>query len=50
MGPRILLAGGGTGGHLYPALNIAEALCRAEPETRVFFLGSERGIEARVLP
>jgi UDP-N-acetylglucosamine--N-acetylmuramyl-(pentapeptide) pyrophosphoryl-undecaprenol N-acetylglucosamine transferase len=44
------LAGGGTGGHLYPALNLADALRRAEPEVRLFFLGAQRGLEARVLP
>lgn len=49
-GHRILFAGGGTGGHLYPALNIAAALERLEPETRCMFVGAQRGIEARVLP
>lgn len=49
-GRRILFAGGGTGGHLYPALNIAAALRRLDPDTRCFFLGSERGVEASVLP
>ncbi|MDX1577387.1 MAG: glycosyltransferase, partial [Gemmatimonadota bacterium] len=48
--PRILLAGGGTGGHLYPALNIAAALRRVEPSAVCSFLGSRRGVEARVLP
>jgi UDP-N-acetylglucosamine--N-acetylmuramyl-(pentapeptide) pyrophosphoryl-undecaprenol N-acetylglucosamine transferase len=47
---RILLAGGGTGGHLVPALNLAAALTRAEPAVRVLLVGSYRGIEARVLP
>ncbi len=49
-GPRILLAGGGTGGHLYPALNLRTALERLDPSTECLFLGSERGIEAHVLP
>lgn len=49
-GPRILFAGGGTGGHLYPALNIADALGRLDPGTSCYFVGSQRGIEARVLP
>ncbi len=48
--PRILLAGGGTGGHLYPALNLAEALVRVEPTVDLFLLGARRGVEARVLP
>jgi len=47
---RILIAGGGTGGHLYPALNLADALCKIEPMVECFFLGAKRGIEARVLP
>lgn len=48
--PRILLAGGGTGGHLYPALNLAAALRELEPEVELLLVGSERGVEKRVLP
>lgn len=48
--PRILIAGGGTGGHLYPALNIASALRRAEPRVSLLLVGARRGIEADVLP
>lgn len=48
---RILVAGGGTGGHLHPALNLAEALRRrAREEPRLLYVGAERGLEARVLP
>ena len=47
---RILLAGGGTGGHLYPALNLAAAFGRLAPEVECVFLGGRRGLEARVLP
>lgn len=49
-GPRVLFAGGGTGGHLYPALALAEAFVRRDPSTEVFFVGARRGVEARVLP
>lgn len=45
---RILLAGGGTGGHLYPGLAIAERLQSLGAECR--FVGTTRGIEARVVP
>ncbi|HJU90064.1 MAG TPA: UDP-N-acetylglucosamine--N-acetylmuramyl-(pentapeptide) pyrophosphoryl-undecaprenol N-acetylglucosamine transferase [Gemmatimonadaceae bacterium] len=47
---RILLAGGGTGGHLYPGLAIARALVRQDPAAQPFFVGARRGIERDVLP
>jgi UDP-N-acetylglucosamine--N-acetylmuramyl-(pentapeptide) pyrophosphoryl-undecaprenol N-acetylglucosamine transferase len=47
---RVLLAGGGTGGHLYPALAIARALVQRDPGVRPFFVGARRGIEKDVLP
>jgi UDP-N-acetylglucosamine--N-acetylmuramyl-(pentapeptide) pyrophosphoryl-undecaprenol N-acetylglucosamine transferase len=49
-GARILFTGGGTGGHLYPALNIAAAIRKLDASAECFFVGSRRGIEARVLP
>jgi UDP-N-acetylglucosamine--N-acetylmuramyl-(pentapeptide) pyrophosphoryl-undecaprenol N-acetylglucosamine transferase len=50
MSARVLFAGGGTGGHLYPALNLGEAVKRADPQAEVFFVGAQRGVESRVLP
>jgi UDP-N-acetylglucosamine--N-acetylmuramyl-(pentapeptide) pyrophosphoryl-undecaprenol N-acetylglucosamine transferase len=47
---RIVVAGGGTGGHLYPGLAIARALVRLAPDVRPFFVGAKRGIERDVLP
>jgi UDP-N-acetylglucosamine--N-acetylmuramyl-(pentapeptide) pyrophosphoryl-undecaprenol N-acetylglucosamine transferase len=47
---RILFAGGGTGGHLYPGLAIARALRQLEPRAAPFFIGALRGIEKHVLP
>jgi UDP-N-acetylglucosamine--N-acetylmuramyl-(pentapeptide) pyrophosphoryl-undecaprenol N-acetylglucosamine transferase len=45
-----VFSGGGTGGHLYPALALSGALGERRPDVRPFFVGAERGIEARVLP
>lgn len=47
---RVLFAGGGTGGHLYPGLAIARALLRRRPDVRPHFVGAQRGIEREVLP
>jgi UDP-N-acetylglucosamine--N-acetylmuramyl-(pentapeptide) pyrophosphoryl-undecaprenol N-acetylglucosamine transferase len=47
---RLMIAGGGTGGHLFPGVAIAEELRRRAPDAPVRFVGTERGIEARVLP
>ncbi len=47
---RVVIAGGGTGGHLYPGLALAEEILRRDPDAEVIFMGSERGIEARVVP
>jgi UDP-N-acetylglucosamine--N-acetylmuramyl-(pentapeptide) pyrophosphoryl-undecaprenol N-acetylglucosamine transferase len=47
---RVMFAGGGTGGHLYPGLAIARALVRQAPEVQPFFVGALRGIERDVLP
>lgn len=50
MSARILLAGGGTGGHLYPALNLAASLRAERPDVELMLVGASRGIEASVLP
>jgi UDP-N-acetylglucosamine--N-acetylmuramyl-(pentapeptide) pyrophosphoryl-undecaprenol N-acetylglucosamine transferase len=49
-GPVVVFSGGGTGGHLYPALAIADALRARRPDVRVVFVGARRGIESTVLP
>ena len=47
---RVLIAGGGTGGHLYPGIALARELQRRDPSTHVSFAGTAQGIEARVVP
>ncbi len=50
MTARVVIAGGGTGGHLYPGIAVARELLRRQPATTVTFAGTARGIEARVVP
>ncbi|MGQ0813332.1 MAG: undecaprenyldiphospho-muramoylpentapeptide beta-N-acetylglucosaminyltransferase [Gemmatimonadota bacterium] len=47
---KVLFAGGGTGGHLYPALALADALSRERGDVEPHFVGAQRGVEAQVLP
>ena len=47
---RVVIAGGGTGGHLFPGLAVARALKRRVPEAQISFAGTAGGIEARVIP
>ncbi len=46
----ILFAGGGTGGHLYPAIAIAEEILRQDRSVKIVFAGTKAKIEARVVP
>lgn len=47
---RVIVAGGGTGGHLFPGIAIVEELRRRDKRTEVLWVGTSRGIESRVLP
>lgn len=47
---RLIVAGGGTGGHLFPGIAVAEEFLARDPANEVLFVGSERGIEARAIP
>ena len=47
---RLVIAGGGTGGHLYPGLAIADEVRRRHPEAQITFIGTKGRIEERVVP
>lgn len=47
---RVIIAGGGTGGHVFPAISIAEEILERDGENEVMFVGTEKGIEKRILP
>ncbi len=47
---RVLLAGGGTGGHIYPALAVADEVARRNRESRVLFVGTRTGLESKLVP
>jgi UDP-N-acetylglucosamine--N-acetylmuramyl-(pentapeptide) pyrophosphoryl-undecaprenol N-acetylglucosamine transferase len=47
---RAIIAGGGTGGHLFPGIAVAREIQRRDKNAEILFVGSERGIEARLVP
>ena len=47
---RLLVSGGGTGGHIYPALALIERLKQVEPDTEVLYVGTTRGLENKIVP
>ncbi|MBU8870486.1 MAG: undecaprenyldiphospho-muramoylpentapeptide beta-N-acetylglucosaminyltransferase [Gemmatimonadales bacterium] len=48
--PRILITGGGTGGHVYPGLAVAESLLGMAPQAEIRFVGTSKGLEAILVP
>jgi UDP-N-acetylglucosamine--N-acetylmuramyl-(pentapeptide) pyrophosphoryl-undecaprenol N-acetylglucosamine transferase len=46
----VVVAGGGSAGHIEPALALADAVCRLRPDTRVTALGTERGLDTTLVP
>ncbi len=47
---RVIIAAGGTGGHLYPGVALAREFTRLEPGSETIFVGSDRGLETKVVP
>ncbi len=47
---RAIIAGGGTGGHVFPGIAVAEELHRTRPEVEILFVGTRSGVEARAVP
>ncbi len=47
---KIIISGGGTGGHIYPALTIAEQLKKLEPDAEIIFVGTSQGLEKDIIP
>ena len=47
---RIIISGGGTGGHIFPAVSIADALKKKYPETEILFVGAEGRMEMQRVP
>lgn len=48
-GMKMIIAGGGTGGHLFPGIAIAEELLKRNPANQALFIGTDRGLEKRIL-
>ncbi|MGI6751335.1 MAG: undecaprenyldiphospho-muramoylpentapeptide beta-N-acetylglucosaminyltransferase [Anaerovoracaceae bacterium] len=47
---RVIMTGGGTGGHIYPAIAIADKIKRKNPHAQILFLGTQRGMEKDLVP
>ncbi len=47
---KVVIAGGGTGGHLFPGIALAKALRRSDMTIEIAFVGTKHGIESKILP
>src|SRR5690348_852558 len=46
----VLIAAGGTGGHIYPAIAVAKEILRRDPSSEILFVGTSHGLETRIVP
>ena len=49
-GPRVIISGGGTGGHIFPAVSIANAIKELRPDAEILFVGAEGRMEMQRVP
>ncbi|MDK8234358.1 glycosyltransferase, partial [Aerococcus christensenii] len=47
---RVVLSGGGTGGHIYPALALRKELLKHYPDAEFLYVGTAKGLESRIVP
>ncbi|MBN2413124.1 undecaprenyldiphospho-muramoylpentapeptide beta-N-acetylglucosaminyltransferase [candidate division KSB1 bacterium] len=47
---KYILAGAGTGGHLYPSISLGEKILEKRPESKIYFIGTKNGLEFKVIP
>src|ERR1700722_9865356 len=47
---RAIIAGGGTGGHLFPGIAVAREIQRRHPGSEILFVGADKGIETKIVP
>jgi UDP-N-acetylglucosamine--N-acetylmuramyl-(pentapeptide) pyrophosphoryl-undecaprenol N-acetylglucosamine transferase len=47
---RVIIAAGGTGGHIYPGVALAHEFKRRDPDTEILFVGTPRGLESKIVP
>ena len=47
---RIIISGGGTGGHIYPAITIYKEIMKQNPDAKVLYVGTKQGLEATLVP
>jgi UDP-N-acetylglucosamine--N-acetylmuramyl-(pentapeptide) pyrophosphoryl-undecaprenol N-acetylglucosamine transferase len=47
---KVIISGGGTGGHIYPALAIADTIKAKNPDAQILFIGTKEGLESEIIP